>query len=305
MTKISGMVQLAEQKIEVPQYSDPKRLWAFYYPWYWDNGSKWAGITHITDRPMLGEYKSSSPQVMERHIRMAQHAGIDAFVCSWWGDGGSEDQRFEEMLPIAERVGFQLSIYLEILTLGSAQPDNVIRGWLEYILKKYGDHPAFAKLDGKPVIWIWAGGAVPLQSWKEILNGLDAKFIGFGSDINDLSVFAGLHEYNTMDVENLPRHYGLIKKSTDFYAHQQGVPKFYAPTVLPGFYKKNFHFKLEREGGDTYERFWQAAVGCDPHDIVITSWNEWPEATYIEPSREYGTKYLRITKEFAEPWKKK
>ena len=34
-----------------------------------------------------------------------------------------------------------------------------------------------------------------------------------------------------------------------------------------------------------------------------TSWNEWRENTYIEPSERYGDKYLRITREYVNKWK--
>ncbi len=49
----------------------------------------------------------------------------------------------------------------------------------------------------------------------------------------------------------------------------------------------------------TIARSWQAAIGSAPDWIVITSFNEWPEGTYIEASQAYGTKYLELTAQWS------
>ncbi|MGB3905510.1 MAG: glycoside hydrolase family 99-like domain-containing protein [Anaerolineae bacterium] len=40
----------------------------------------------------------------------------------------------------------------------------------------------------------------------------------------------------------------------------------------------------------------EAALHSDPDWIFITTWNEWWEHTYIEPSESYGDQYLEITR---------
>ena len=46
-------------------------------------------------------------------------------------------------------------------------------------------------------------------------------------------------------------------------------------------------------------RSWQAAIGSAPDWIVITSFNEWPEGTYIEPSQTYGNLFLDLTAQWS------
>jgi hypothetical protein len=52
-----------------------------------------------------------------------------------------------------------------------------------------------------------------------------------------------------------------------------------------------------------YRTLWRKAIQADPDWVVITSWNEWYEGSEIEPSVEYGKKYLRLTEEFARQFK--
>ena len=60
----------------------------------------------------------------------------------------------------------------------------------------------------------------------------------------------------------------------------------------PGMY-------LPRNAGTTYEATWQAAIASGTDWVLITTFNEWWEGTAIEPSVNYSTSYLALTREFA------
>jgi hypothetical protein len=53
--------------------------------------------------------------------------------------------------------------------------------------------------------------------------------------------------------------------------------------------------KLDRANGQTYEATFQGALASQPDWLIVGSFNEWVEGTYIEPSEQYGDSYLKIT----------
>ncbi len=69
-------------------------------------------------------------------------------------------------------------------------------------------------------------------------------------------------------------------------------------SVRPGYDDRKIRdpgLYTPREDGEYYRRSWETALASDPDVVLITSWNEWPEATNIEPSVEFGYEYLDLT----------
>lgn len=309
-------IDLAPLAVLAPEVSGagearfPRLLWAFYYPWYTrqDWSSPW--LRDVPAEP----YASADRTTMERHVRQAKEAGIDGFISSWWGPHDRTDDNLRTLLKIAQEEDFLVTIYFETLASEGGLPRDEIVRWLTYLLKTYGDHPAFARLDGKPVVVFWATDPVPLDTWGEAFEtvreeGLDFFALGMSYSPSYLDVFDGLHQYGIFNIPNLEqvlttagnavRHYGLLNDSP---------PKLWAATVQPGYDDRLLPDRRggqvqARANGDVYRRTWNAALASDPDWILVTTWNEWWEHTHIEPSQEFGGLYLEITREYADAWR--
>jgi uncharacterized protein YraI len=72
----------------------------------------------------------------------------------------------------------------------------------------------------------------------------------------------------------------------------------YDDTRLP----RENSFAVPRRNGDYYRETWRGAIASRPDMIIITSFNEWPEGTQIEPGTTYGNLYLDITREMVTTW---
>ncbi len=292
--------------------SQPKMLWAFYYMWY--SSGDWSS-SWLKDRP-LQRYASSSREVIARQVEQAQSAGIDGFISSWWGPGSDTDANLQKLLDIALEKNFKISIYFETLAGQNGEPldETSIRTWLAYFIQRYRDHPAFMKVDGKPLIVIWASDTVPLETWARVFaslrdDGLDAVYLSMGYNLGSLEAFDGLHNYGVFNYPDLKQTDLSTARAVRYYSllSDQPIRKIWAATVQPGYDDtlqptREGQVK-ERDNGNYYRFTWDAAIQSDPDWIFITTWNEWWEHTHIEPGELYGDQYLRITREYADKWK--
>jgi len=297
---------------EIQRTSREKMLLAFYYMWYTqeDWSRPW-----LKDHP-LERYASSNRETIAKQIDEAQSAGIDGFISSWWGPKSDTDKNLGKLLDIAQEKSFKVSIYFETLAGPNGAPlsEVSIQNWLGYVIRTYRDHPAFMKVDGKPVIVIWVSGTVPLETWGRVFaslhdQGLDAVYLGMSYSLSNLDVFDGLHDYGIFTYPDLKQTYQSTARAVRYYSllSEQSTPKIWAATVQPGYDDQLLPGRegllQDRLNGDFYRSTWEAAIQSNPDWIFITTWNEWWEHTYIEPGELYGDQYLHITKEYAEKWK--
>ena len=282
----------------------PDRLvLAFYYTWF--DEQSW-GPGRVPDRP-LQPYVSRDRGVMGRQIDQAKSAGINAFVVSWYGprvENNQTETNFRAMLDEAAARGFRLALDVEVTGPFFGGPGDV-QAALSTLLATHARHPAYLKVGGKPVVFFWRQQRFDTSTWSAIRGAVDpghnSLWIEEGVDVSPLSVFDGHHLYSVTWNPQTDMGYTAQKFAGRVrnYAAAAGTPKVYVATVMPGYNDfstgRGNAFAVDREGGAYYERSWQAAIASAPDWIVITSFNEWPEGTYIEPSQAYGNHFLDLT----------
>jgi hypothetical protein len=76
---------------------------------------------------------------------------------------------------------------------------------------------------------------------------------------------------------------------------------------MPGYDDRRIRpangFVHSRDGGAYYDQTWRAAIDSRPHWVIINSFNEWPEGSFIEPSQAYGKLYLDLTQAWSDRFK--
>ena len=288
----------------------PSLVWAFYYPWYYEH--EWLSDIFI-DTPLSGPYTSSDPRIIEKHIQQAQSAGIDGFIVSWWGENHYTDQNLDIILDIAQKYNFKITIYFESLGDGPRSERELKTMFLSFF-EKYADDTRYYCIEGNPVIFVWAVDSHPPSVWGNILSdvekeGYSAVYIANTTQPDYLGVFDGLHIYGTVGIDDLRLLYErtALLCRTYGYLHTTEKQCIWAATVCPGYDDRNIPGRSglyqPRDNGKYYRMTGEAALASHPDWLLITSFNEWPENTHIEPSVQYGLTYLEITSQITSQFK--
>ncbi len=293
------------------QSSGDPLVMAFYYTWFDENTWTYDKLSDLPAEP----YVSRDRAVMGRHIDQAKAAGIDAFVVAWYGPSGQFNQTEPNLAALLEEAAarnFKISILFETDSpfLGSTAS---VAGALQHAQGAHLQHPAYLRVDGRPVIFFWRPNMYGVDTWRNIRNQVDPGngqiWISEGVNMSYLSVFDGHHLYS--NTWNPPNDLGYTNQKFANYVaaarNQQGTHEFWVATVMPGYndlrIRPSGGFAQDREGGAYYARAWQAAIDSRPNWIVINSFNEWPEGTYIEPSAAYGSQFINLSAQWSAQFK--
>ena len=321
------------RRVNIRHHPIPRKILAFYYPWYanpqgpggrshggwyhWENvdqPNKQIGSS--TNYPILGPYDSHDPAIIARHCDWAKQAGIDGFCASYWHKGGYEDQAIPELLRACQQAKLELTVYYE--TVSAPQNAQSAADDLLYILNRYAAHPAWLKVNGQPVIFVYNRviGEIGLVAWLDALSLLSGKYSPAPLVIADqmsrpaAMIFDGVHTYATAGQLNgrTPAEVGQWARQTypNWVKNPDKLGRISTITVLPAYDDHKIRTpstEISRFGGELYRSQWQEALAANPDWILITSWNEWHEGSEIEPSVEYGTHYLEMTAQFAKRFK--
>ncbi len=323
---LKRLIERSQSRLE----NIPKKVLAFYYPWYGtpQTSGRWVHwkqvdaprrrIANSTHFPVLGAYDSHDPAIVERHIRWAKQAGIDALIASWWQPNDFHDRAFPLLLKTAQQHGIEVTAYFE--TVPNGKRTQALEDVL-YLLEHYGHHPAWLKVGGKPVLFVYTRAVrqIDLSGWLWVTTEVERRFPGGAVFIGDeLSapaayVFDGIHTYN-VTAQTAGRNPGQIRQWADSAFRQivQIAPRhrIACATVIPGYDDSRLDRPLPRpitvrHDGQTYRMLWEAAIDANPDWVLITSFNEWHEGSQIEPSVEHGDRELKATAHFAAEFKKR
>lgn len=298
------------QAAPVTQSSSDPLVLAFYYTWFDENTWTYDRLSDLPAEP----YVSRDRGVMGRHIDQAKAAGIDAFLVAWYGPGGGNqtEPNLTALLEEAATRNFKIGILFETDSpfLGGT---GAVTGALQHALSVHAGQPAFLRVEGRPVIFFWRPTLFGVDAWRTIRSQADPGYgsiwISEGVNTAYLAVFDGHHLYS--NTWNPPAD--LTATNQKFASQvaaardQHGVHKFWVATVMPGYndvrIRPGSGFARDREGGAYFERAWQAAMASNPNWVVINSFNEWPEGTYIEPSQSFGGHFLELSAAWSRQFK--
>jgi len=287
--------QAVSPQAAIAASSAPAPLLAYYYIWFDPPSWNRAKI----DYPLLGKYSSDDPEVMRQHIRWAKEAGIEGFIVSW-KSSETLNRRLTQLIRIAGEEDFKLSMIYQGLDFErDPLPVNRVAADLEYFLAEYAADPVF-DMFGRPVM-IWSG------TWKfardeveQVRAVVGDRLLLLASEKNvagyerlaDL-VDGDAYYWSSVNPETYPKYPEKLQEMSQAINAHDGL--WIAP-LAPGFDARLIGGTqvIERKDGLTLRQEMNAARQSAPDALGLISWNEFSENSHVEPSRNYGRRYLDV-----------
>ncbi len=291
---------------------------AHYFAWFDGHGWDSCNISN-GDKP-LELYHSDDAAAIARHVQLAQQIGLNGFTLHWFAPGDRTDRNFSSLLTQSQGTNFASTVVFSH-HIWHGWPHD-ISGALTYIINQHSAHPNFLRHQGKPVIFFTdvyrapaANGQTPQQYWAAIRQQVDPQrqviWIAEGLDPSYLDAFDGLYVFKITHAA-YPHDYQKSAYWGDRvrqWANKSGQSKLWIATITPGWDDRradckpdvridNTAHRLERANGSIYKATFNAALKSNPDWLIVGSFNEWIEGTYIEPSLQYGDKYMQMTEDF-------
>lgn len=322
----TGDTPVVNAERSLPSVSaDQPLVLALYYPWYdvstWESG--------ITAEYPLFPYESWERDAIQRHVGWAREASIDALVSAWFGpqDNNPTENNLKTLLDVAEPAGLRAAILFETDS-GQFFPtrESMVTA-LRHALTTHASHPAYLRVGGRPVIFVWRPSAVfgpdgarvnqrggpTVAAWRALLDEVDpsrqALWIAEGEDFASLDVFDGIFPYSIAWAGDPAAQLASYGGQVRAYNGATGSAKRWIATAMPGYDDtripgRSGRFAVDRAGGGYYQTTFQGAIASRPDWVMISSFNEWVEGHQIEPAVSYGTLYLDLTRELVDSFRR-
>jgi hypothetical protein len=268
---------------------------AYYYIWF--NPTSWQRAK--SDYPLLGRYSSDERSVMRQHIRWAKRSGIEGFIVSW-KHTPQLDRRLEQLIAIATRERFKLAIIYQGLDfIREPLPVRQVAADVDYFEQNYADRRPFRFLSKPLVVWsgTWRFSTAEIASVTTTRrdNLLILASERHKKDYEEIAhlVDGDAYYWSSVNPDTFPGYQEKLAEMSKAVHDRKGL--WIAPAA-PGFDARLIGGTtvVERKGGETLRREYNAAVSSAPDMVGLISWNEFSENSHIEPSERFGSRYLRV-----------
>ena len=311
-------------KGEMPARSNSMNVYAHFMPWFETDATcldagKWGwhwtmnaslnpaqGEIASHYHPLTGAYASGDPVVLDYQCLLMKYSGLEGVMVDWYGsdaDNGTarHTSNTVALFKAIEKAGMKMTIVYEDQTLSSASdPVGKAREDMRYLARNFFQSDNYTKVDGKPLLLVFGPQGINTpKEWYRTFQMLENKpaFVvlnGHISKANDATYQNAIGEY--LWVNATPE---------SWYASAKSQFDMLIGGAMPGFndyYKEGGsgegYTKYDDEGGALFDRQLKAAKDAGLKWLQISTWNDYGEGTIIEPTKEFGYRYLTKLQEF-------
>ena len=311
--------------------AEPKVVLAHYMPWYASKpvsgrwGWHWTmnhfdperrvegGRREVASHyyPLVGAYDSNDAHLLEYQVLLMKFAGLDGVIVDWYGvrdyfDYAELHRNTAHLIEYLQKADLRFALCYEDQSIkhmvagGVLDADQAVghgrevMGWLQ---ENWFGLDAYVKVGRRPLLLVFGPQYFKGGEWPGLFEGLPQRpyFYSLNRAVPGAEGFFGwppVHGGRTV----APAAWGqyldqVYAQGEDEYAVVGTVfPKFHDIYQQAGLHESYGY--LDDGGGTVFEQTLQRAWESGARLIQLITWNDFGEGTVIEPTEEFGYRYL-------------
>jgi hypothetical protein len=316
----------------MPWYQTPAQ--SGYWGWHWKmdhfdpDQQDPEGFPQIASHymPLTGPYDSKDADLLEYQVLLMKLSGIDGVIVDWYGSGSFADypvinQATARLFEAVKKAGLLFAICYEDQTVRRMAEANLLSdvpGSVNHVftqgeadLKYLQDHwftdEAYLKFEvegaQRPVLLNFGPQYfISAGDWETLFMNLEIQPALVTLDQHPATAAIGTFPWppmgsSTGGVLTQPTLEGYLN---NFYRKMANYP-YKVAGAFPGFHDiyqqagvANSYGFLDAQDGMTFELTLDLAIAQDPDVIQLITWNDYGEGTIIEPTEQFGYRYLEM-----------
>ncbi len=267
--------------------------------------------------PLTGPYDSRDEAILEYQTLLMKLSGIDGVIVDWYGieefwDYGAINRSTEALFTAVKKAGLRFAVCYEDQTLRYmvdnrhlAAGDVYSHGQevMRYLQDTWFGDEAYLQIEGRPALFVFGPQYFKNASdWDQLLSVLADRPALVTLDRHTESAAVTSFPWPPMwaSRDGILTEAALVDYLEGFYEKAQRWDTLVAG-AFPGFHDiyadagvGDSYGYLDDADGETFRLTLEMALSHDPDVIQLVTWNDYGEGTIIEPTVEFGTRYLEV-----------
>ena len=278
-----------------------------------ENGQREIASHHY---PLIGPYDSNDPHALECQVLLMKFAGLDGAVVYWKDLVGFASyvmihRNSQHFVKHLKRAGLQfVALYSDTGPKRMNLSEKAVVPYGQQVMKwladNWFDDEAYIRVDGRPVFLMFGPQFFTTDQLNQIMSGLSPRPMFYGlPHLSDEAVMDGIFSWVPVwgGEEALPDDW---HEYFDYVYSRGWADESVMPIVFPGFRdiyaeagKRPSYGFIDHQDGETFAYSFELALTSGSPIIQIATWNDYGEGTVIEPTREFGYRYLEFIQSHA------